>query len=460
LLEKEADFCFGVSKANSGIIHAGFHHDLSALKSKLEIKGNLMFDSLCHQLGFPFRRSGIVVAAFTGKEMETVKKLYRQGVKNSCPKIELCDHERILMLEPKLNKNALGGLYAPNGGIVEPYSYVFSLIEFAQRNGVDTFVDFEVVKGKRRNNGWVVENVDGMLINANYIVNAAGLFADRISDIFGGEKYKIIPRKGEEYLLDRSSKVYPEQVIFPVPARNSKGTLVIPTVGGTTMIGPTAEDVESKYDSATSESNMKKVFMMAANMVDGICPRDIIAAFSGLRPTLPGNDFMISFSGSAPNLIQVAGIQSPGLTASPAIGEYVKDLLKKSGLKMIEKKKIITKNQKTEKVRFASKEKLKRLIKQNPAYGNIICRCENVSEAEIVEAIRKGHTTLDGIKFYTRAGMGRCQGGFCSGKVIEIINRETGLPVEEISKRGKGSWLIAGRLSSQVTLKEPRIPES
>jgi glycerol-3-phosphate dehydrogenase len=446
LVEKAADFGFGVSKANSGIIHAGFHHDLSALKSQLEIRGNLMFDSLCHQLGFPFRRCGIVVAAFTDEEMVVVNTLYNQGIENGSPGIELCSHERMLMLEPKLNNDVVGGLFAPSGGVIEPYLYVFSLIEFAQRNGVETFTDFEVTTANRQNNAWRITSTDGRTVQTRYVINAAGLYADRVSEILGGEEFEIIPRKGEEYLLDRASKAYPERVIFPVPTPTSKGTLVIPTVEGTTMIGPTAQVVDDKDDGTTTAENMKQIFVLAANMVSGISRRDIITAFSGLRPTLPGNDFMIKFSDSTPDLIHVAGIQSPGLTASPAIGEYVKDLLKTSGLTLIEKKNISRTNKKTAKVRFATRDKLKTLIKQNPAYGNIICRCENISEAEIVEAIRKGHTTLDGIKFYTRSGMGRCQGGFCAGKVIEIINRETGIPVEQITKRGNGSWLIAGRL--------------
>ncbi len=447
LLEKSVDFCFGVSKANSGIIHAGFHHNSSALKSKLEIQGNLMFDSLCHQLNFPFKRCGIVVAAFTAEEMVIVNELYNQGIENGSPGIELCSHERMLLLEPKLNNDVVGGLFAPAGGVIEPYLYVFSLIEFAQRNGVETFTEFDVSTAARQKNAWHITSSDGRMMQVRYIINAAGLYADQVSEIFNGEEFEIIPRKGEEYLLDRASKAYPERVVFPVPTANSKGTLVIPTVEGTTMIGPTAQEVDEKDDDTTTAESMKSIFVLAANMVSGISRRDIITAFSGLRPTLPGNDFMIKFSEITPDLIQVAGIQSPGLTASPAIGEYVKELLKTAGLTMIEKKNISWMNQKIFKVRFATRAKLKTLIKKNPAYGNIICRCENISEAEIVEAIHKGHTTLDGVKFYTRSGMGRCQGGFCASKIIEIINRETEIPVEQITKRGKGSWLISGRLN-------------
>lgn len=453
LVDKEADFCFGVSKANSGIIHAGFHHDLSSLKSRLEIRGNLMFDVLCYQLKFPFRRCGIIVAAFSEEELEIVNRLYEQGMENGVPGLELCSHERLRLLEPELSRDTVGGLFAPSGGVIEPYIYVFSLIESARQNGVDAYTGFEVAGAERGSDKWIVESRDGRKLNGSFVINAAGLYADRISEIFGGEKYAIIPRKGEEYLLDCSSKAKPQRVIFPVPAKNSKGTLVIPTVEGTIMIGPTAEAVDDRQDTATSAGNMQHIMELAGQMVPAISRRDIITGFSGLRPTLPGNDFYIGLSEQAYGFVQVAGIQSPGLTASPAIGEYVKDILKRAGVPMQEKTDFRRFNRKTEKIHSTGAKKLEKLIAGDPAYGNIVCRCEMISEAEIVRAIHLGHTTIDGIKFYTRAGMGRCQGGFCAGRIIEIIHRETGIPVEQITKRGGGSQLIAGRLDSV------RLPE-
>ena len=447
LVEKNADFAFGVTKANSGIIHAGFHHDLSSLKSRLEIQGNMMFDELCLKLGFPFKRCGIVVAAFSENEMTVVRKLYERGIANSVPGIELCDRKRLLKLEALLKPEVVGGLFAPNGGVIEPYAYAFALIEAAEVNGLHIRREFEVSGAWFDGGNWNDRTTDERTIKARFVVNAAGLYADKVSEIFGGEEFTISPRKGEEYLLDRNSPARPERVIFPVPTPDSKGTLVIPTVEGTTMIGPTAEMVEDKEDESTSDDNLHRIIKLADKMVPGIDIRSIITSFSGLRPTLPGDDFFIAPSKSVPNFIQVAGIQSPGLTASPAIGEYVKDILKKQGLPMIEKNDYQAFIPKTERVRRVSRERLAELIAENPAYGNIVCRCENISEAEIVAAIRHGHTTLDGVKFYTRAGMGRCQGGFCSGKIIEIIHRETGIPINKITKRGGGSRLLYGRLS-------------
>ncbi len=446
LLEKEIDACFGVSKANSGIVHGGFHHETTTLKTKLEMQGNLMFDKLKYELNFPFRRNGIIVAAFTVEEMETVRLLYARGKRNGAPGIELCGRERILSLEPKLNPDTVGGLYAPNGGTIEPYRYVFSLIESAMNNQVDFLNEFKVSKTARKGNNWTITAENGRKITAKYAINAAGLFADEVSAAFGAEEFTIKPRKGEEYLLDRNSVAYTNHVVFPVPGKASKGVLVIPTVEGTTMVGPTAEMIDDKTDLTTTAANLRDIFTRVVHMVPGVSSRDIITAFAGLRPTMEGDDFYIDISQKVPDLIQVAGIQSPGLTASPAIGEYVKDLLKKDGLVLTEKTEIKAEVPAHPEVRKLTPEEVDELYKKNKAFTNIVCRCESISEAEIVDAIHKGHTTVDGIKFYTRAGMGRCQGGFCTYKILKLISRETGLSVEEITKRGGGSKLITGKL--------------
>lgn len=446
LLEKEIDVSFGVSKANSGIIHAGFHHPLNSLKAKLEVKGNLMYDSLEKELNFPFKRTGILVVAFNYEEMKTVEHLYRQGVENNVIGIELCNQERIHELEPKLNADVIGGLYAPTGGIIEPYRFVFALVESAIKNKVVFKKEFKVVKQTFRDDYYDIFSEKGENIKARYVINAAGLYADEVSKIFNAEDFKIKPRKGEEFLLARDSKGFTSKVIFPVPTPISKGILVIPTVEGTLMIGPTAEEIEDKSDFSTTKENFEKVFYQARRLVPTISEKDIITSFAGLRPALKDGDFFIKISDKARNFVQVAGIQSPGLTAAPAIAEYVKDLLKKDGLKLIEDPEYDPFVEHAPRVRDLSPFELDELVKKDPLYGNIICRCETVSEAEIVEAIRKGHTTLDGIKFYTRAGMGKCQGGFCTYKILKILERETGVDPLKITKKGKNSYLIKEKL--------------
>jgi glycerol-3-phosphate dehydrogenase len=448
LLERCVDVSFGVSKANSGIIHAGFHHSPSSLKARLEIEGNRAFDGLQAELGFPFRRSGIVVAAFSVEEMKTVDHLYSQGVENGAPDIQIVGRDRLLALEPALSRDVVGGLFAPSGGIIEPYRFVFALAESAVANGVRLFTGWEAASAHRQGDEWRIVSVAGEECAARWVVNAAGLRADAVSAMFGAEQFTIVPRKGEEFILDKGSAGPPSRVIFPVPARTSKGVLVIPTVEGTVMLGPTADEGDDKDDTTTTPENLERVFRLASQMVPRISKRDIITSFAGLRPTLPGDDFMIELSRAAPCFVQVAGIQSPGLTASPAIAERVKDLLKTGGVQLVEKTEWQPGIPRMERTRDHAPWELDRLVARDPAYAHLVCRCEGVSEAEVVEAIRKGHTTLDGIKYYTRAGMGRCQGGFCTYRIMQLVARETGIPLERITKHGPGSELVLGRIGS------------
>jgi glycerol-3-phosphate dehydrogenase len=445
LLEKEIDVSLGTSKANSGIIHGGFHDNKKYLKAHLELQGALMFDRLKAELDFPFERCGIVVVALHEDEMRAIEQLYLQGVENGVIGIEMCSRERMLDLEPKLSQDTVGGLYVPGGGIVEPYRFVFSLVESAMKNDVKLLTEFRVASAKREGDAWEVHAADSRAIRARYVVNSAGLFADEVSKAFGGEDFTIKPRKGEYYLLDRTTKARPNRVIFPVPTAVSKGILVIPTVEGTVLLGPTATSVEDKEDFATTKSQLDTILHNARMMIPSISETDVITSFAGLRPAF-GDDFYIDLSAKAPGLVQVAAIQSPGLTASPAIGEYVKDLLKKAGLRLVEKAEWDPFVRKVPRSRDLSPFELDELIKKDPAYGEVVCRCEDVSEAEIVQAIRAGHRTLDGIKYVTRAQMGRCQGGFCTYKIIKILMRETGMSYDEITKRGGGSVVLEGEL--------------
>ena len=490
ILEKAADVSFGVSKANSGIVHAGFHHNKKYLKTSLELQGNLMFDQLWRELDFPFRRCGIVVAALHEEEMKAVGHLYMQGVENGAVGIELCSRERLLELEPKISGDAVGGLYAPGGGIIEPYRFVFALVESALKNGTELHTNFEVAEARRTSAGgaktggagtgsakaggtgerrseerWTIRSADGRSVSARYAVNAAGLFADKVSAIFGAEEFSIAPRKGEYFLMDRLTQARPGRVIFPVPTQVSKGMLVIPTVEGTVLVGPTANEADDKGDFSTTGERLEGIFESGKTMVPSLSRNDVITNFAGLRPSLKwktkaqsaapdpappppclDGDFYIATSGKAPDFVQVAGIQSPGLTASPAIGEYVKNILRDMGLELREKPGWDPRLEDHPRLRGLDPFALDALIARDPAWGNIVCRCENVSEAEIALAARLGHHTLDGVKFFTRAQMGRCQGGFCAYKIIKIIMRETGLSWAQISKHGGASRILEGEL--------------
>jgi glycerol-3-phosphate dehydrogenase len=446
LVDKECDVSFGTSKSNSGIVHGGFHHDARYLKARLEIRGNTMFDQLQRELGFPFRRCGILVVATHSDEMKVIGQLYSQGVENGSVGIEMCSRERMLELEPKLSPDVLGGLHAPSGGIIEPYRFVFCLVESACKNGVQLLTDFKVTRGEYSDSSWLVTAEDGRFLRASYVVNAAGLFADEISRVFQAEEIPITPRKGEYFLLDRSTPACPSRVLFPVPTHNSKGVLVIPTVEGTVLVGPTALNIEDKTDLSTTAEELDKIFDYAKRLVPTISQGDVITSFAGLRPVLKDEDFFIDFSSKVPRFIQVAGIQSPGLTASPAVAECVKDLLRRDGVSLTEKKSFDPYIEHIPRLREAGPWEAESLVHADPRYGNVVCRCEKVSEAEIVAAIRKGHTTMDGIKYFTRAGMGRCQGGFCTSRILKILMRETGAQPDSITKKGRESFLLRGRL--------------
>jgi glycerol-3-phosphate dehydrogenase len=446
LADKECDVSFGTSKSNSGIIHGGFHHNSRHLKARLEIRGNAMFDQLQMELGFPFRRCGILVVATHSDEMKMIGQLYAQGVENGSVGIEMCSRERMLELEPKLSPDALGGLHAPCGGIIEPYRFVFCLVESACKNGVQLLTEFKVTRGRFEDSSWLVSAEDGRSLRAKYVINAAGLFAEEVSRAFQAEEIALTPRKGEYFLLDRSTPACPSRVLFPVPTHNSKGVLVIPTVEGTVLVGPTALDVKDKTDLSTTAEELDKIFDYAKRLVPMISQGDVITSFAGLRPVLKEEDFFIDFSSKVSQFIQVAGIQSPGLTASPAVGEYVKDLLRKAGVGLTEKKEFDPYIEHVPRLREAGPWEAESLIHADPRYGSVMCRCEKVSEAEIVAAIRKGHTTMDGIKYFTRAGMGRCQGGFCTSRILKVLMRETGAQPDGITKKGGESFLLRGRL--------------
>jgi glycerol-3-phosphate dehydrogenase len=448
LLDKEADVSFGTSKANSGIVHAGFHDKPGTLKAKLCVRGNLLYEQWAEELGFPFRRCGILTIATDEEQAHQIEALYHQGSQNRVPYMQILSGERVLEQEPNLTPDVRQAIYAPTGGIVEPYEMIFAIVENSQKNGLELLTNTKVE---------AIEPMDGGLrvmsgskeFSARFVINAAGLYADEISRMAKAEEFDIVPRKGEEYLLDKRAGSLVNSVIFPVPTKKSKGILVIPTVDGTMMLGPTAMEIEDKEDRATTAEGLQYILEHVRPMVPAIQLKDIITAFVGLRPTLKTEDFYIARSQKVPALIQVAGIQSPGLTAAPAIAEMVKDTLLQAGLPLVESPDYAPYRPAGKKIRHLDITEIDRLIAEDPAYARVVCRCEKVSEAEVVRAIRLGHTTMDGIKFATRAGMGRCQGGFCSFRVMEIIHRETGLDYDEITKRGGGSYAVKGRLGEK-----------
>lgn len=440
LVEKEAEVGFGTSKSNSGIIHGGHHSDPGTLKAKYEWPGNQMWDRLAEELGFAFKRIGELTLAFSEEEVATLKALKEQGDALGVPGLEIWDRQRILQEEPHVSPTVVAGLYAPTTGVINPYEACFAFVGNALKNGLELAVDSPVTAIERIEGGFNVI-AGGRTIPTRFIINAAGLYADEVARMAGDDSFRITGRKGEEYLLDKRLQGFVSRLLFPLPTPESKGILVIPTYDGTLMVGPTAHPTQDKDDVTTSWAGSEEVFSFVKRMVPGISERDCIAQFAGVRAVADGNDFIIGPS-QVQGLINVAGIQSPGLTAAPAIALDVMEMLADQGLELVEKDNFDPTYTAPVRFNMLPREEQRRLVEQDPDYGKIVCRCEYVTEGEIRDAIRAGARTLDGIKFRTRAGMGRCQGGFCSWRSMQLIAEELGIPMTEVTKKGGNSWLV------------------
>jgi glycerol-3-phosphate dehydrogenase len=444
LLEKEVDLSWGTSKANSGIVHSGLHDRPGSLRAKLCVEGNRLYPTLVQELQVLYANNGALVVARGSDEMERLQRLYQQGLTNGVTGLNMINRARLLSLEPNLTPELSGALLASTGGIVVPFDLVYALAENAQANGVKILAR-TVVQGIRpENDGVFVETSRGEYYS-RYVVNAAGVYAGRIAESFGDDSVVIEPRKGEEYLLDRRLHGLVKHTIFPLPTQISKGILVIPTVDGNIMIGPTAHSAIDLEDKSTQASGWEEVYESVRKLVPSLEPSDRIASFAGLRAVTTKDDFIIGVSPKSRRVLHAAGISSPGLTAAPAIAAYLTELLQNEGL-ALRRRRHYNPIRRILRPRELSEAEQNILMTRNPEYAQIVCRCESISLGEIRDAIRRGATTVDGIKLRTRCGMGRCQGGFCTPKVIQILSEELKIPPESITKMGPGSELLKGRI--------------
>jgi glycerol-3-phosphate dehydrogenase len=437
LLEKEEELAFGVSKCNSGIIHPGTQHSPNSLKGKLCVQGNSLIRKVSKELGVDFKEVGELIVAFNEDDIRGLLCLKKEAEMLGVPGLKVVDRKWLTENEPNLNREAICALYAPSAGIISPYRLVYDLAENAVRNGVEIHTQTKVESIVKDNGFFRIETTKDVF-KSRYLINAAGLFADDISKMLGIEAFKIRPRKGEEFILDKKKENLTNYLIFPMPSKISKGVLIIKTADGNPMIGPTAEEIDDKEDLSTSDNGLEKVLASARRLVPSINEKDIIAYFAGLRP-VAGDDFIIRREEELPLFINVAGIQSPGLTASPAIALLVTNILKGVGLLLKRKFIFHTHRKKTLHLFAIPFSKARGLIKRNASYGDIVCRCEMVSAKEIKDAIKRGARTMDGVKFRTRAQAGRCHGSFCTTRIMKILAEETKIPLTKITKRGKGS---------------------
>jgi glycerol-3-phosphate dehydrogenase len=437
LLEKEAELSFGVSKANSGIVHTGFQSDYRQIKTKLAVRGNEIYRDLAKLLEFPYDPLGELVVALPG-ETEGLYAIKTNGEKLGIPSLAIVERNWLRENEPNLSEDIESALMGPTAAVINPYETVYALAENAIANGVKILCEEEVVLIAKEKNAWKV-TTSKTFYEARYVINAAGLYSDRVARMAGTAVPEILPRKGEEYLLDKHAKRLSRRVIFPLPTKTTKGVLIIPTADGNTMIGPTAEEIHDRSDVSTSACGKQGIVASARRLVPSIREDQIIASFAGLRPTTKEGDFHIRED--LEGFVNLVGIQSPGLTAGPAIAEHVVKMLSDRAA-FEPKRDHVPKRRAMPRLRALGHAERNQLIEEDPQYGEVVCRCELVSKKEIREAIRRGARTLDGVKFRTRSQMGRCHGSFCTMRIMKILSQELQIPYEAVTKRGKGSELI------------------
>ena len=437
VLEKESDICEGTSKANSGIVHGGFDAETGSLKAKLNVLGNQMMEEMSRKLDFEFKRNGSMVVCWSEKEKTVLEELLERGIKNGVQGMEILDRRQALELEPNLSDEVHAVLHVPTGGIVCPFGMNIAYAENAALNGVEFRLGTEVNSIEKLKGGYRVQTDQGT-VETKYLINAAGVYADVFHNMVSEKKIHIIPRRGDYCLLDKTAGGLVSHTIFQLPSEKGKGILVTPTIHGNLMLGPTAIDIENKEATATTAQGLNEVIEKCVKSVKNIPMRQVITSFAGLRAHEDYGDFIIEEVEDARGFIDVAGIESPGLSSAPAIGLYVRDIL--AGMTELKEKDNFVETRKgIVRFRELSKEEQNRLIKENPSYGQIVCRCEEITEGEILDAIHRplGATTLDGIKRRTRAGMGRCQAGFCTPKTMEILSKELHMELKDIRKTGR-----------------------
>ena len=442
VLEREEDVCCGTSKANSAIVHAGYDAANGSLMAKLNVEGSRLMPALSRELDFPYENNGSLVVMVSEDDRPALNRLYENGVANGVEGLRIVERDELVQMEPNISDQAVAALYAPTGAIVCPFGLTFALAENAARNGVKFQFDTEVTGIEKTDGGWKLSTTRGD-VEARVVVNAAGVYADKLHNMVSDDAMTITPRRGDYFLLDHSAQGHVSHTVFQLPGKFGKGVLVAPTVHGNIIVGPTAIDIEDKEGVATTQAGLDEVRAKCGLAVKDVPLRQTITSFAGLRAHEARHEFFIGEV--QPGFVDCAGIESPGLSSAPAIGVMVSGIVKNI-LKLEENPGFESKRKGILDPKGLDAEARAALIRENPAYGTVICRCETVTEGEIVDAIRRvpGARSVDGVKRRVRAGMGRCQGGFCSPRVMEILARELGVDQSAITKAGAGSELIVG----------------
>ncbi|NLU23901.1 MAG: NAD(P)/FAD-dependent oxidoreductase [Clostridiales bacterium] len=450
VLDKNEDVCEGTSKANSAIVHAGFDALPGSKKARFNVLGSQMMEELSHQLDFAYRRNGALVLCFDEADRPKLQELYDRGVTNGVEGLRILEKEALHAMEPAVTQEAVAALYAPTSGIVCPFGMTIAMAENACENGAEFRLNTEVQSLRRAGDHFVVTTAAGDL-ETRAVINAAGVYGDILHNQICEKQVHIVPRKGEYCLLDRKDGHLVDHTVFQLPGKLGKGILVTPTVHGNLLMGPTAADQDAREGTNTTAAGLAESISKARCSVPDLPLRDVITSFAGLRAHLVDGEDDFVMQQSAPGYFEAIGIESPGLTAAPAIGVYMAQLAAES-LHLSKKENFKAQRKGIVNPQELSFPERQELVRQNPAYGNIICRCEQISEGEILDAIHRplGARSLDGVKRRVRAGSGRCQGGFCGPRVMELLSRELKEPMTDLTKSGGASRLVVGLTKEEL----------
>lgn len=447
VVDKNEDIGGDASKSNSAIIHTGYDASPGTLESQLVVAANPMYDKLAEELDVPFKRIGAILPAITQEQFEKLPEIRHKAFLNRVYDVEYKTGEELLRMEPNLNPEVKGGLYIPRESIIDPFILVQALAENANENGVNFLLNTRVTD-IRTENGAVREVVTtGGTITADYVINAAALYCDEIAAMVGKADYKVAARRGQFYILDKNTDCQVNQIVLPIPTKVTKGKLMCPTIHGNMLVGPTAEDLDNKTDKSVTSEGLASILEDVKRLIPGVNIRDSITQYSGLRPNRNPEGLHVDVYDDLKGYINLSGVRSTGLTLSVAMGVYVAGLMRETGAVMEPKKNFTERRKGVLRFHELDREEQDEAVKKNPLYGKIVCRCETVTEGEILDCIHRplGARSMDAVKRRVRAGMGRCQGGFCGPRVIEILARELGITVEEVNKNKEGSYMIAGK---------------
>ena len=459
VLEKSSDVCAGASRGNSAMVHGGFDAEAGTLKAIYNVRGNRMFDDLCKELDVPFERSGTMILAVNEDDMKEVRRLHENGKKNGVY-TEVMDYEALSRKWPAIGRNVVGALFCPSGGIVCPYTLVIAMCENAARNGVSFFLNSEVnAIGKQADGSWHLDTLDGRSFDTRIVVNCAGTHADQLNNMVSRHTFHIVPRFGAHLIMDRELIPWVDTTISQTPTTlpsggHTKGMGIMPSMDGTVILCCDAVDYTDPDDVATTGASINAIvdyfkqfwkYLPISAQYPEFPADKVINAYGGLRPHPDTDDFIIGEADDAPGFINAAGIESPGLTAGPAIGLHIAELAVRK-LAAVKNPDYKPGREILKPFREMNDEERRAAIAANPDYAKIVCRCEQVTEAEIRDAIRRpvGARNVNAVKMRTRAGMGRCQGGFCQGRVVEILCEELGITPLEVTQSGGRSYILLG----------------